>query len=733
MKSIFKYVSLILLAVITFSCVDEMGEVTREGAVELHIQTPEKVNGDTRDYSVRVRLYREYTGETVVADLDVDAFSEDSMTVITEEYTLTYGNWELQRANLVDGDEPVYVAVNSDDERAADLDANSLLPISANVFQGETTTFALQVAPFAVGDEIEEPAIVGSGTKEDPYTVEDAQQEAIQNSDSAWVRGYVVGFVVYDADGNHTITTDWNSASDSNIAIASSADETDMANMLLVQLTGFDSAARTQLGLNSTQGAILGADVELYGAPEAYFSAAGLRGIERAEQFEILSDNGNGAGEVSGTGTVDDPYSVAAARQESVQTGDAAWVQGYVIGYLVYNAGGDPSLTTDWNSASDTNIAIAASADETDQSQMLYIQLSGSGSDARTQLGLNSTQGAIVGSQVKLNGNLQAYFSAPGLRGVQNADQFEILSGAEPVEAADYLAYDFEDGTDYENVALNGWQQFFQGEVTDRTFAYRSYSDNRYAQITAYSSEGALTGTVDTWLVSPALSLDEATDKVVSFETSNAYANGASFAAYIMDAPNPAQATVLTELSSAVIADDQLANYEFVASGDIDLSSYSGVVYIGFRYLAEVGQTTTFQLDNFVFGEAAEGNNETPSAAEGTQENPYSVATAIATQDGSAAYVQGYIVGFVTSGPNVTSDPANFSGDTNLAIAASADETDLANMILVQLQNDARTDLGLSSNPDNLGREVILTGSLSAYFGAPGLRGVTTGSYSFVE
>lgn len=170
-----------------------------------------------------------------------------------------------------------------------------------------------------------------------------------------------------------------------------------------------------------------------------------------------------------------------------------------------------------------------------------------------------------------------------------------------PMPDAGY-AYDFEDGTDYEDVNRNGWAQYFNGGIEDRTFAYRSYGGNRYAQVTAYSSGTVLDETVDVWLVSPALNLDEVyVAKNVRFNTSQAYANGAQLIAYVMDAQDPAQATLVEELTDAVIADDSQNNYTFVNSGELDLSAYSGTVYIAFQYLAEPGQTTTFQVDDFEF------------------------------------------------------------------------------------------------------------------------------------
>lgn len=163
-------------------------------------------------------------------------------------------------------------------------------------------------------------------------------------------------------------------------------------------------------------------------------------------------------------------------------------------------------------------------------------------------------------------------------------------------------AYDFENGTDYAEVAASGWAQYHTGGVEDRKFVYRSYGGNRYAQITAYASGGALTDKVDVWMVSPALNLDAVyVAKNLRFRTSNAYPNGAKLLVYVLNNQDPDKATFKEELTGAVIAGSAQNNYVFTGSGVVDLSAYSGTVYIAFRYLAQPGETTTYQVDDFEF------------------------------------------------------------------------------------------------------------------------------------
>ncbi|MEI5908151.1 DUF6359 domain-containing protein, partial [Bacillus spongiae] len=104
-----------------------------------------------------------------------------------------------------------------------------------------------------------------------------------------------------------------------------------------------------------------------------------------------------------------------------------------------------------------------------------------------------------------------------------------------------------------------------------------------------------------------------------------------------------------------------------------------------------------------------------------------SVQEAIENNAGTAT-VKGYIVGYTNSGPSYDQE-APFGGDTNIAIADSADETDPSKILPVQLPSspsELRAKFGLKANPDNIGKAVVITGNLQAYFGTPGLKSPTS-------
>ncbi|GLY05519.1 MULTISPECIES: endonuclease [Actinoplanes] len=96
------------------------------------------------------------------------------------------------------------------------------------------------------------------------------------------------------------------------------------------------------------------------------------------------------------------------------------------------------------------------------------------------------------------------------------------------------------------------------------------------------------------------------------------------------------------------------------------------------------------------------------------------VAQAISSQSGSSAAVVGYIVGEPTATDTVRF--SSFTGDTALAIADSASETDTDDMLYVQITSSYRSAFGLASNPSLIGKALTVTGTLTAYFAHAGLK-----------
>lgn len=115
----------------------------------------------------------------------------------------------------------------------------------------------------------------------------------------------------------------------------------------------------------------------------------------------------------------------------------------------------------------------------------------------------------------------------------------------------------------------------------------------------------------------------------------------------------------------------------------------------------------------------------------GTKEDPYNIETAQKKQDGSIAWVQGYIVGCVDGEGKAIATESKFEAPftiaSNILIADTPNETNYKNCIPVQLVggSDVCTALNLKDNAGNLGKVVMIYGSLEKYFGVAGLKSAT--------
>ncbi|MFV0483936.1 MAG: choice-of-anchor J domain-containing protein [Bacteroidales bacterium] len=184
------------------------------------------------------------------------------------------------------------------------------------------------------------------------------------------------------------------------------------------------------------------------------------------------------------------------------------------------------------------------------------------------------------------------------------------------------------DGTKNDAVAADGWTNVNVSGTN--VWQYKSFNENSYAQMSANKGGG---GAYETWMISPALNLDAVANKTISFKSLTGYANGAQLKLFVLDSNDPTTATK-TELTYAVAPDTE-GGYasEFTESGAVNLSSYSGDVYVGFQYVGEDGQTTTFQVDDFKFAV-----DEAPSGGDAN-----TIASFLALEDGVVGTIEGEV------------------------------------------------------------------------------------------
>lgn len=126
------------------------------------------------------------------------------------------------------------------------------------------------------------------------------------------------------------------------------------------------------------------------------------------------------------------------------------------------------------------------------------------------------------------------------------------------------------------------------------------------------------------------------------------------------------------------------------------------------------------------------GEGDIPGlTGDGTKENPYNIEAAQKKQDGSVAWVQGYIVGAIENiydeNNQFAGNKANFTGPftiaTNVLIAESPDETNESKCLPVKVKggSDLSNALNLKDHPENKGEILLIQGELNAGFGKAAL------------
>lgn len=160
------------------------------------------------------------------------------------------------------------------------------------------------------------------------------------------------------------------------------------------------------------------------------------------------------------------------------------------------------------------------------------------------------------------------------------------------------LAETFSNATLSQPITVNGWSTVAEaGSKKWVAKEYPSGSGAKYAEMNPYQS-GESSNIA--WLISPKVAIPAGGNVYLSFLTEYAYWANSTLKVYISSDYNgtdPTQAT-WTELTDARIVAQSDGQNRWVDSGLVDLSQFSGDVYIGFRYVGSTSLTTAYRVDD---------------------------------------------------------------------------------------------------------------------------------------
>lgn len=283
------------------------------------------------------------------------------------------------------------------------------------------------------------------------------------------------------------------------------------------------------------------------------------------------------------------------------------WVTGYIVGYIDTSNGN--AFVEGADGAVNTNMLIAQYP-TTEWKEKGYkledcVPVQIPSGIVRNTLNLAENRNNL-NLQVSLRGTTGSKYC--GAYGVRQANDFNwgpIGRYEEPITPmGDSYFCNFTASRDVNYYIERGWNIYMlKGGLSG--WYWKDNSGISFLTVSAYTGTPN-GGPYENWVVSPAFDLDKAREKTLSFSTQAAYANESSLEVYIMTRQNP-QACEPVKLDCVLAQAPESGYSQWVSSGDIDLSEYSGTVYIGFRYWSAHGgqnNSSDFGMTDFNIGGA---------------------------------------------------------------------------------------------------------------------------------
>lgn len=459
------------------------------------------------------------------------------------------------------------------------------------------------------------------GTANNPYQVDEViRLEADGTPAHGWVTGFIVGAVAPEVvEVKSAADIEWTAdvTLANTLVIGATADTRDLDHCLVIALPS--QSKLREVGNLRDNPANYRKAISVTGTFEQFMGTYGITGNSgSADEFVI--DGVDSGVTPSGDGSEESPYSVSqivgmnpTSTTEAVATG--VWVKGYIVGSMPTGGSSTTLSGTVFGleDAANTNFVIAPTPDETDFSKCIGIQLPTTMRDA---LSLQKKP-ENLGKVVMLKGDVMKYCGGPGLK---NLTEYKLdgsgTGGGDtptvPVNPVSSLDENFEGGD-----IPAGWTQV--SVAGNKTWYARQFDNNWYVSMTGYNG----TAPFDQWLITPAVDMSKVSDKTFSFESQvNGYGSTTSkLEVYVMTTANPSTAT-LTKLNPTLPTAPASGYSSWVNSGTINLSGFSGVIYIGFRYVATSDANyATWCVDNVKLGVGGGSTPVTPPTPPTPEDN----------------------------------------------------------------------------------------------------------------
>ena len=299
-----------------------------------------------------------------------------------------------------------------------------------------------------------------------------------------------------------------------------------------------------------------------------------------------------GTGE--GSGTLDDPYNVAAGI--GLQSDKPiAWVQGYIVG-TVKSGLSSVSSNSDvtWSAPFDnyTNVVIADDPACHEIANCIIVNLP-AGKPLRAQVNLQDNP-QNLGKTLKVLGKLRTYFGQAGLRDSGGTEEDFVLEGGDTpptpppgnVIFSETFANDQGDFT-IQNVKL----------PSELTYVWSHDDSRKFMKASGYVGQAYET---ESWLVSPAINLAGVTSATLSMEQAVNYASPNNALSVMISTNYSGNIITATWTELAMSAWPAGSNWTFITS-TASLTNYVGqTVHIAFKYTSTSAAASTWEVKNVV-------------------------------------------------------------------------------------------------------------------------------------
>jgi hypothetical protein len=307
------------------------------------------------------------------------------------------------------------------------------------------------------------------------------------------------------------------------------------------------------------------------------------------------------------TGSKTNPWEVGAAVDQINQgTTSAGWTKGYIVGTVapeVTNITSAADIDFTSSPVLANTVVIGLTPESRDLSELMVIALP-QGSVMRDYVAVK-TNPDNLGKVLTVYGTPDKYLGTFAIVGNTGSASEFTLEGVEvpgsDVEIPDYFVTTIDENFDsqsipstWTNLQVEGTKAWYVASFANSSTGVTEY----YAAMTGYKG----TAPFDSWLITPAINIDQVDNKVLTFDSQNNNYSSTSttFEVYVLTSPDPTACTPV-KLDATFAAESNGSYSGWKSSGSIDLSSFTGYIYIGWRYKASVDPSTnyaTWCLDN---------------------------------------------------------------------------------------------------------------------------------------